>query len=236
MEWSHRHYYLSGWNGILDLIRRCRDVNNVTTRVFLSKRLAKLTWQRELDKNILLWNYFRLIKIVWSNVGKCIGRTRFCTGFLEFIFLKNFKTLKSQYCCPVRPKFEYAFQMWNSYTMTNIKHIESVQRRATRFILKSDDEYLVRLRKLCLLSLENRRFIADVVFFCKLINNHNHLALDHLTLDSTVCFCRNADRGYTLRRMDTLNLLPCHSRTNLLKFSFINRIVGEWNCLPPDVR
>ena len=33
------------------------------------------------NKNILLLNYFRLIKIVWSNVGKCIGRTRFCTVF-----------------------------------------------------------------------------------------------------------------------------------------------------------
>ena len=43
--------------------------------------------------------------------------------------------------------------------------IESIQRRATKFILKSEDEYLVRLRELRLLSLEDKRFMADVVFF-----------------------------------------------------------------------
>ena len=38
-------------------------------------------------------------------------------------------------------------------------HIESIQRRATKFILKSDDEYLVRLRKLHLLSLDLLRML-----------------------------------------------------------------------------
>ena len=62
--------------------------------------------------------------------------------------------------------------MWNLYTKSNITLIESIQRRATKFILKSDDEYLFRLRKLRLLSLEDRRLMADVVFFCKVVNNH----------------------------------------------------------------
>ena len=65
--------------------------------------------------------------------------------------------------------------MWNPCTK-KIRRIESI-------------EYLVRLRKLRLLSLENRRFIADVVFFYKLINDHIHLALD-----SRVCFSRDVDR------------------------------------------
>ena len=50
-----------------------------------------------------------------------------------------------------------------------------IQRRATKFILKSDDEYLVRLRKLRLLSLENRRLVADVIFFYEVVNNHVRL-------------------------------------------------------------
>ena len=40
---------------------------------------------------------------------------------------------------------EYASQVWNPYTKSNINRIESIQRRATKFILKSDDDYLVRL-------------------------------------------------------------------------------------------
>ena len=120
--------------------------------------------------------------------------------------------------------------MWNPYTKSYISRIESIQRRATKFILKSDDEYLVRLRELRLLSLEDRRFIADVVFFYKVVNNHVRL-----TLDSRVRFSRD-DRGYALRSMDSPNLLTSLSRTNLFKFSFMKRIVGEWNSLPLDIR
>ena len=35
--------------------------------------------------------------------------------------------------------------------------------------------------------------------------------------------------------MDTPNLLTSLSRTNLFKFSFMKRIVGEWNSLPLDI-
>ena len=89
---------------------------------------------------------------------------------------------------------------------------------------------MVRLRDLRLLSLEDRRFIADVVFFYKVVNNHVRL-----TLDSRVRFSRDVDRGYALRSMDTPNLLTSLSRTNLFKFSFMKRIVGKWNSLPLDI-
>ena len=43
--------------------------------------------------------------------------------------------------------------------------LERIQRRALEFILKSDDDYEVRICKLNLLSLEHRRFLFDVLFF-----------------------------------------------------------------------
>ena len=60
-----------------------------------------------------------------------------------------------------------------------------------------------------------------------MINNHIRL-----TPDSRVRFSRDVDRGYALRSMDTQDLLTSHSRTNLFKFSFMKRIVGEWNLSP----
>ena len=131
----------------------------------------------------------------------------------------------------MRPRVEYASQVWNPYTKSNISRIESIQRRATKFILKSDDKYLVRLRKLRLLSLEDRRRMEDVVFFYNVV--HNHVRLN---LDSRVRFSRDADRGYALRSMHTPNLLTSLSRTNLFKFSFMKRIVEEWNSLPLNIR
>ena len=75
------------------------------------------------------------------------------------------------------------------------------------------------------------RFIADVVFFYKVINNHIRR-----TLDSRVRFSRDVDSGYAMRSMDTTNLLTSHSSKNLFKFSFMKRIVGEWNSVPLDIR
>ena len=43
--------------------------------------------------------------------------------------------------------------------------LERVQRHATKFILKTEDDYEVRISKLNLLSLEQRRFLFDVLFF-----------------------------------------------------------------------
>ena len=48
-----------------------------------------------------------------------------------------------------------------------------------------------------------------------------------LTLDSRVRFSKDVDKGYALRSMDASNLLTCHPRTNIFKFSFMNRIVGD---------
>ena len=60
---------------------------------------------------------------------------------------------------------EYSCETWNPHTKRNIGKLEAVQRRATRWITRSDDDYDTRLSKLKLLSLSNRRFTRDVTFF-----------------------------------------------------------------------
>ena len=177
-----------------------------------------------LTSDVLSWNFH--IANITAKANSILGLIkRTCRD------VNDVTTLKTLYCSLVRPRVEYASQVWNPYSKGNISRIESIQRRATKFILKSDDEYLVRLRKLRLLSLEDRRFMADVVFFYKVVSNHVRL-----TLDFRVRFSRDVDRGYALRSMDTPNLLTSLSRTNLLKFSFMKRIVEEWNSLPLDTR
>ena len=41
----------------------------------------------------------------------------------------------------VRLNLEYCLMVWSPYTKRNIDKLERVQRRATKFILKSDDPY-----------------------------------------------------------------------------------------------
>ena len=49
----------------------------------------------------------------------------------------------------------------------NTDKLERVQRKATKLILKSDDPYDIRLKKLHLTSLEKRRSLADMTFSYK---------------------------------------------------------------------
>ena len=51
-----------------------------------------------------------------------------------------------------------------------------MQRRATKFILKTEDDYEVRISKLFLQSLEHRRFLFDVFFFLyKALNGYSDI-------------------------------------------------------------
>ena len=79
--------------------------------------------------------------------------------------LKDIDTMNTLYCSLVRPLLEYSCETWNPHTKRNIDKLEAVQRRATRWITRSDDDYDTRLSKLKLLSLSNRRFTRDVTFF-----------------------------------------------------------------------
>ena len=53
-------------------------------------------------------------------------------------------------------------ETWKPHTKRNVDKLEAVQRRATRWITKSDDDYDTRLSKLKLFSLFHRRLIRDV--------------------------------------------------------------------------
>ena len=76
--------------------------------------------------------------------------------------LKDIDTMNTLYCSLVRPLLKYSCETWNPHTKRNIDRLEVVQRRASRWITRSDDDYDTRLSKL---SLSNRRFARDVKFF-----------------------------------------------------------------------
>ena len=144
--------------------------------------------------------------------------------------LKDETTLKTLYCSLVRSNLEYCSVVWCPFTKRNVNKLERIQRRATRFILKSNEPYDVRLSKLNLLTLEQRRFIVDVTFLFKALNGH--LDVDF----SQFLDFYNQDGRYSLRHFDTKSLKKKYARTNTLKYSYFYRIVDEWNSLPLEVR
>ncbi|XP_068725942.1 uncharacterized protein [Montipora capricornis] len=171
------------------------------------------------------FNWNSHIDIIVSKANRMLGLIkRTCRG------LDDTKTLRTLYCALVRSNVEYCSVVWSPYTKKNIEKVEKVQRRATKFILKTEDNYETRLKKLNLMSLKNRRILADVTFLYKALNG-----ISNVNIDSYIDFYSDADR-YSFRKYDDLTLKNKYARTNPLKYSFFHRIVDSWNLLPYDIR
>ena len=94
----------------------------------------------------------------------------------------------------------------------NIDKLEGVQRRATRWITRSDGDYETKLSKSKLLSLSDTRFIRDVIFLFNVINGHYEI-----DISNNLTFCKDGSTGYNLRKNDTKDIVPDFSRTSGFK-------------------
>ena len=135
---------------------------------------------------------------------------------------------KSLYLSWIRSRLEYPCPVWSPYTKRNIRALEQVQRKATRFIVGKELNYNERLKKIELLPLVYRREILDLIFFYKCFKG-----ICELDISQYVSF-----RIYTrnLRGIDNLTLSVPFSRTEAFKNSYFIRICRLWNGLPLHVR
>ena len=162
---------------------------------------------------------------ICSMANKILGLIkRICKG------LKDVNTPRTLYYALVRSHLEYCTIVWSPHRARNINKLERIQRRASKFILKTDDDYETRKDKLNLSSLEDRRFFFDVLFFYKVLNGFVNIDISPL-----IDFYSHSDR-YSLRGRDNLSLKKQFSRTDVFKFSYFNRIVDLWNSLPNSLR
>ena len=128
--------------------------------------------------------------------------------------LNDVTTLRALYSTLVRSQLEYCTVVWSPCTATNIAKLERIQRRATKFILKTDVEYDTRRERLNLLSLKDRRFLLDALFFYKALNGYINL-----DVSPYVQFYSDPE-GYSLRGRDDLILKKNYASTDAFKFSF----------------
>ena len=139
------------------------------------------------------WNA-RVDKIT-SKANKILDLVkRTCKG------MKDITTLRTLFCALVRSQLEYCTVVWSPQTARNINKLEKIQTRATKFILKTDVDYDTRRKQLNLLSLEDRRFLFDVLFLYKVLNGY--ISID---ISTYIQFYTDSD-SYHLRRRDELRL------------------------------
>ena len=124
----------------------------------------------------------------------------------------------------VRPHLEYCCQAWRPYFQKDVDNIQNVQRRMTNMIPElSQLNYEERLCRQIFLSLEMHRlraYLNEVLKIVKGIDNVDQCSYFQPSSETRT-------RGHMLKFF-----LPS-SRLNLRKLSFSQRVVSEWNSLPP---
>ena len=141
-------------------------------------------------------------------------------------------TCRTLYCAFVRPHLEYAAAVWSPHSKKDIRTLESVQRRATKLVSRCRNwSYADRLAVLGLTTLQERRVRGDLIQLFKFHSGVN-----------TVCWVKPMEhcnslsqagpaggiRGHS-RRFSGQTTNKCQQRANF----FTNRVINEWNALPP---
>ena len=91
-------------------------------------------------------------------------------GLLRRVFSKSvsISAKRSLYVSLVRPHLLYCSPIWHPYLLADIRTLELVQRRATKFIINDTSvDYKSRLIQLELLRLMMELEIADIIFLIK---------------------------------------------------------------------
>ena len=124
----------------------------------------------------------------------------------------------------VRPILEYSSPVWSPFTMKNITMIESVQRRAVRFVTNNYDRtssVTAMLLRLDWPSLEQRRKIAKAIMLYKILHNKVAIPFDQYKAPITVF-----TRGHSQR----FHQVAAH--VNAYLYSFFPSSIKIWNSLP----
>ena len=166
-------------------------------------------------------NYSKHIQLQINKANSIMGIIRRTYTYLDE---RSFKYL---FQALVRPHLEYAAAVWSPYKIGDIESIENVQRRATKLIPSLKNlEYPERLKKLKMPTLKYRRLRGDMIETFKILSGKydEEVASDLLVLDSN-----------TMTRGHNKKLKKRHSRLNIRKYVFTNRVVDPWNNLPEKV-
>ena len=147
-------------------------------------------------------------------------------GLLRRIFSASVSTRAklTLYISLVRSKLLYGSVVWRPHLLVDIKSLELVQRRATKFIMNPILDYRQRLIELHLLPLMMEFEIADILFFVKSLK----FPSNHFNIHNFVEFCHLTTRSSTYYK-----LRHSFCKTNSQSNHYFNCIPRLWNSLPP---
>ena len=164
----------------------------------------------------------------WSeHITKITNKANSTRAFLQRNLSQCQRSVKCAcYNTYVRPTLEYASSVWSPHLLSDINRIEMVQRRSARFVYNDfarTSSVTSMLNNLNWPLLQQRRDIAKVIMFCKIINNLISIPHDHITISPV------STRGHNLR------YIQLAAKSNTYLFSFFPSAIKLWNSLPDFV-
>ena len=159
-----------------------------------------------------------------AHINNIVTRAHARASLIRKCFLSRDRdSLTRAFCVYVRPLLEYACSVWSPHHVTEIRKVESVQRRFTKRLPGlGEHDYSSRLAILDLDSLELRRLRQDLLLAYKII-----FGLVNVDSSKHFTICRDSvTRGHSYK------LVASKCRVDVRKWFFNQRIVNVWNSLP----
>ena len=127
--------------------------------------------------------------LTWSeHVKKVVNKANSVRGFLQRNLTKCPLPIKSScYLSLVRPILEYACAIWSPYYQCNINKVETVQRRAARYVMNNFNSYANVSEMIATLgwpTLEQRRKTFRTIMMYKIVNNLVEVPTDGILIPS----------------------------------------------------
>ena len=167
----------------------------------------------------------------WSmHIAQISSKAYRILGLLRRTFsaTNSITTRKSLYISLVRSQLLYGSQIWRPVLIKDIKSLEQIQRRATKFILNGHyTDYKSRLLKLHLLPLMMTLELQDILFFVRSLKQ-SALNSSSFNISQYTSFSSNATRSGSHNK-----LIQPLVKTNRFKNFYFNRLPHLWNALPP---
>ena len=173
-------------------------------------------------------------KLNWSDhCQKIVQKASLCLNRLRRAMYGCTDVAKSlAYKALVRPCLEYGCTVWSPYTIKNINLLESVQRRAARWIKSKYDSSLYRwtkstddcLEELKWPTLELRRQYQTIVMVYSILHKQTPIIFSH-----HFGFNTNSTRSHPLA------LKIRSSSINAFRYSFYVNAPFVWNSIPYEI-
>jgi hypothetical protein len=130
----------------------------------------------------------------------------------------NSNTTRLAYKSLVRPILEYGAACWDPYREGQIRELDRVQRKAGKFAQNTN--------RLSWETLASRRKIARLCALYKAYRGESAWEEIRDRLERPHCLSR-VDHNHKIRNR--------RQRTDIGKYSFVNRTIEQWNQLPAEI-